>query len=287
MTQTYRNIALIDGSNMLHRAWHMAKPRQRTSDGMEVGAIWLFSQMVAKMHRRMMSGKIPPSHIAIFFDPEHETTWRRKIYAPYKADRPEMDAALVAQIPMMRDMCKAIGFGVGLCATHEADDLIAAYAEDAAACGGRATIISTDKDLMQLVRPGVLQYHPMMDKFFTQAEVEKKFEVGPDMLGDFLALAGDKSDGVPGAPGVGPKTAVALLKQFGSLEALLARSSEIEKPGWRKKIEENDEMIRLSRKLVALDDEGAPRVIEPADMISSSEQEVSVRMDEWRSNFAT
>jgi DNA polymerase I len=282
MTQTYRNIALIDGSNMLYRAWNMAKPRARSSDGLEVGAVWLFSQMVAKIHRRMMSGRIPPSHIAIFFDPAREATWRRAIFPEYKSGRPPMDELLVPQVPLMMEMCEVIGLGVGLCDTHEADDLIAAYAEDAAACGGRATIISSDKDLMQLVRPRILQYHPMMDKFFTESEVEKKFDIPPALLGDFLAMAGDKSDGIPGAPGVGPKTAVALLKQFGSLDAILEGTAEIESKAWRKRIEENADLVRMSRRLVALDSANAPRVIAPDQMVALSEMELAGRLDEWR-----
>jgi len=261
-----KHLCVIDGSNMLHRAWAMGRPRQREHDGLEVGAAWLFSQMLSKLLRRMTEGRLPPSHVAIFFDPSREASWRREVFAQYKAHRDEMDPALRAQIPLMKDCARAMGVAEATAPKHEADDMIAAYVEDAVAQGARATIVSADKDLMQLVRPGVLQINPVSDAWFTESGVEKKFGVPPQRVGDFLALAGDAGDGVPGAPGIGPKTAVKLLNEFGDLATLLARCEEIERKSWRKIISENKAQIRLSRMLVALDAAGAPRPLGADDM---------------------
>lgn len=265
-----KHLCVIDGSNMLHRAWAMGRPRQRAKDGLEVGAAWLFSQMLSKLLRRMTEGRMPPSHVAIFFDPPREASWRREVYAKYKAHRDEMDPVLRAQIPLMKDCARAIGVAEATASRHEADDMIAAYVEDAVAAGARASIVSSDKDLMQLVRPGVLQINPVSDVWFTSAQVEKKFDVPPERVGDFLALAGDAGDGVPGAPGIGPKTAAKLLREFGSLAALLARCEEIERPSWRKIIVDNKAQIRLSRLLVALDAAGAPRSLTVEEMRAPS-----------------
>ena len=252
------HLCVIDGSNMLHRAWAMGQPRQR-ADGLEVGATHLFGQMMMKLMRRMLGGTRPPSHIAIFFDPSRETTWRREVFAGYKADRPAMDQALADQIPLMKQMCAAMGVAHATAPTHEADDLIAAYVEDGAARGDFCSVISTDKDLMQLVRPGVMQFNTVQDRWFNERAVEEKFGVPPQLLGDLLALAGDKVDGIPGAPGIGAKSACALITQFGSVGAILRRSAEIERASWRRIIEDNRQMIRMSRTLVALDHAGAPR----------------------------
>lgn len=264
------HLCVIDGSNMLHRAWAMGKPRLREHDGLQVGAAWLFSQMLSKLLRRMNEGRIPPSHVVIFFDPSREDSWRREVFAGYKAHRDEMDPALKEQIPLMKDCARAMGVAEATAPRHEADDLIAAYVEDAVKLGARASIVSSDKDLMQLVRPGVMQVNPVTDVWFTPAAVEGKFGVGPELVGDFLALAGDSGDGVPGAPGIGPKSATQLLKDFGSLASLLAGCENIERKSWRKIISENKEQIRMSRMLVALDDAGAPRPLSVDEMRAPS-----------------
>jgi len=278
---TADHLCVIDGSNMLHRAWAMGRPRARTADGLEVGASWLFSQMLVKLLRRMDAGHASPTHVAIFFDPPREDSWRREVSADYKAHRDAMDPALRAQIPIMIEACRAIGLASATAPRHEADDMIAAYAEDAAAAGARVSIISSDKDLMQLVRPGVMQMNAASDTWFNEAAVEKKFGVPPSLVGDFLALAGDSSDGVPGAPGIGPKSASALLCKFGSLGGLLGRAEQIERASWRRIICENKEQIRMSRMLVALDVDGAPRSLS-WDEVRTPRPGFAGRAQQWR-----
>jgi DNA polymerase I len=275
------HLCVIDGSNMLHRAWAMGQPKTRT-DGLEVGATHLFGQMMMKLLRRMLNGRKPPTHLVIFFDPSRSDTWRREVYEGYKADRPPMDEGLAAQIPLMKEMCSAMGVAQATAPRHEADDLIAAYVEDAVVRGDFCSIVSTDKDLMQLVRPNVMQLNTVQDKWFNEAAVEKKFAVKANQVGDYLALAGDKVDGIPGAPGIGPKSAQALLEQFGTLGSLLRRADEIEKKGWRKIVTENREVIRLSRMLVSLDDAGCPRPLTLQAMRAPSAARAWTGLEEWR-----
>lgn len=275
------HLCVIDGSNMLHRAWAMGQPKTR-QDGLEVGATLLFGQMMMKLLRRMLNGRKPPTHLVIFFDPSRTDSWRREVFEGYKASRPPMEDALAAQIPLMKDMCAAMGVAHATAPRHEADDLIAAYVEDAVERGDFCSIVSTDKDLMQLVRPGVLQLNTVQDKWFNEAAVEEKFGVKASQVGDFLALAGDAIDGVPGAPGIGPKSAVSLLEQFGTLGAMLRRAEEIERKGWRKIISENREIIRLSKMLVSLDHAGAPRPISLKAMASPTAAQAWIGLEEWR-----
>lgn len=275
------HLCVIDGSNMLHRAWAMGQPRQR-ADGLEIGATHLFGQMMMKLMRRMLGGSRPPSHIAIFFDPSRETTWRREVFAAYKADRPAMDQALADQIPLMKQLCAAMGIAHATAPTHEADDLIAAYAVDAVARGDFCSVVSTDKDLMQLVRPGVMQLNTVQDRWFNERAVEEKFGVPPHLLADLLALAGDKVDGIPGAPGIGAKSACALITQFGSVGSILRRSGEIERASWRRIIEENRQIIRMSRTLVALDHAGAPRPLSLAVLQAPSQEKAYHGLETFR-----
>ncbi len=229
------------------------------ADGIDVGATVLFGQMMMKLLRRMLNGRRPPTHLAIFFDPSRTHSWRREIFSQYKADRPPLEEAFAIQIPLMKELCAAMGVAHATAPRHEADDLIAAYVEDAVQRGDMCSIISSDKDLMQLVRPGVLQLSAVQDKWYNEAAVTEKFGVETRQVGDFLALAGDRVDGIPGAPGIGPKSAQVLLGEFGTLGAILRRAEEIERKNWRKIITENREVIRLSRMLVSLDHAGSPR----------------------------
>ncbi len=280
-TRRKGHLCVIDGSNMLHRAWAMGRPTTR-ADGLEVGATILFGQMMMKLLRRVLNGRNPPTHLAIFFDPSRSQSWRREVFEGYKAARPPMDEALAAQIPLMKDMCKAMGVAHATAPRHEADDLIAAYVEDAVQRGDFCSIVSTDKDLMQLVRPGVLQLSTVQDKWYTEAAVEEKFKVKASQLGDYLALAGDSIDGVPGAPGIGPKSAVSLLEQFGTLGAMLRRAEEIERKGWRKIITENREIIRMSRMLVSLDHAGSPRPLSVSSLRAPTAAEAWMGLEDWR-----
>lgn len=273
------HLCVIDGSNMLHRAWAMGGSRIRP-DGAEVGAADLFSKMMMKLMRRMMEGRHPPSHVAIFFDPPREQSWRRKVYPGYKANRSDMDPALAAQIPIMQQMCGRAGIAWAVAPEHEADDLIAAYTEDAAAGNARCSIITTDKDLMQLVRPGVLQM--AKDKWFNEAAVFEKFGVPPIRVADFLALAGDTVDGVPGAPGIGAKTATRLLTEFGSLGAILRNPDQLSRPSWQKSVSQNREQIRMSRMLVSLDHAGAPRLLDEKTLRAPRMGEMYEGVQSWR-----
>lgn len=256
----------IDASNMLHRAWAMSDLEPRPADGRPIGATRLFGRMLAKLLRRMDSGRQPPSHIALFFDPPRETSWRRAVSAAYKAHRPPLDPDLAVQIPMMQEVCHAMGLAWAVAEHHEADDMIAAYVEDGVENGMRCTIVSTDKDLMQLVRPRVLQLDTVRDTWVDAAAVTRKFGVPPERLADFLALAGDSVDGIPGVPGIGPKAAVDLLAEFGSLGTLLRAPERILQPGRRTAVSAHAAQARLSRKLVALDSVGAPRLLEWQEM---------------------
>ena len=278
------HICVIDGSNMLHRAWAMS-PRQAGPEGQEIGATNLFSKMLAKMMRRMFEGRFPPTHVAIFFDPSREKSWRREVFPGYKADRPDMDPDLAGQIHLMQQVCEAMGIAWACAVKHEADDLVAAYVEDVAGAGGRCSILSTDKDLMQLVRPRVLQLNSVQEKWFTVDEVVKKFGVPPDRLGDFLALAGDKVDGVPGAPGIGPKSAVALIEEFGSLGGILRNAEKIERKSWRRSILENKEILRISRMLVSLDHAGAPRPLMMNAMTAPAPGRMQSGLQDWRATM--
>lgn len=275
------HLCVIDGSNMLHRAWAMGQPRKR-ADGLEVGATHLFGLMMMKLLRRMLNGRKPPTHIAIFFDPSSAEGWRREVFEAYKAERPPMDELLAAQIPLMKDMCTAMGVAHATAPRHEADDLIAAYVEDGVARGDFCSIISSDKDLMQLVRPGVMQLSAVQDKWFNEDAVAEKFGVTAAQVGDFLALAGDKVDGVPGAPGIGPKSAQALLGQFGTIGSMLRRAEEIERKAWKKIVVENKEMIRMSRMLVSLDHAGCPRPLALQVMRAPTAAYAWTGLEEWR-----
>jgi DNA polymerase I len=276
------HLCLIDGSNLLHRAWAMGTPRRRERDGAEVGATWLFTQMVGKLLRRMSEGRVPPTHLAVFFDPAREKSWRREIFPDYKAHRSEPEPDLVSQIALMQQFCADIGLGAATADRHEADDLIGAYTSDAAVRGWRVTIISSDKDLMQLVQPGVMQVNTMSDRWFNEAIVTEKFDVPPSQLRDYLAMAGDAADGVPGARGIGPKTAARLLKQFGNLDAILENTDQIASMSERAKIVASIEALRLSKILVSLDVDGAPRPLSDEQTRLSRQTTWHEIIDDWR-----
>lgn len=276
------HLCLIDGSNLLHRAWAMGTPRERQRDGLEIGATWLFTQMIGKLLRRMAEGKVPPTHLAVFFDPPREDSWRRSIFPEYKAHRSAPEPALVAQIALMKQFCIDIGLGAATAPQHEADDLIAAYTVDAAAKNWRVTIISSDKDLMQLVQPGVMQVNTISDTWYNEAVVTEKFGVPPERLGDFLSMAGDAADGIPGAKGIGPKKAAALLCEFGSLDAILAAPHLIKGKADQKNILEGMDALQVSRRLVALDAQGAPRCLTEADMCLPRQSAWYDVIETWR-----
>ena len=278
------HLILLDGSGFLHRAWSVA-PRERNAAGLEIGATKTFSMMVMKLLHRMDKGRIPPTGVCVFLDDGgRDQTWRRAISPAYKANRPDHDPSLLAQIPVIQEMCEAIGLRTGMVATHEADDLIAAYAEDGHAAGMNVGVISSDKDLMQIVRKGIMQFHPQTEKWFNSAKVEEKFGVGPELVADSLALTGDASDGVAGAPGVGVKIAAKLLREFGSLEELLANAEHIRTPACRKAVMENADTVRLARRLVSLDAVGCPRPFSLDAVTSPDPRFVWDQMEAWKAD---
>jgi len=244
------HLQLIDGSGFIFRAFHALPPLTRKSDGLPVGAIAGFCNMLYKQVEDNV-GHDAPTHVAVIFDAKGKT-FRSGIYPAYKANRPPAPEDLVPQFPIIREATRAFNLPCIEMDGFEADDIIATYAVQAREAGGRVTIISSDKDLMQLVGGGVEMLDPMKNKRIGIEEVEAKFGVGPDRVVDVQALAGDSVDNVPGAPGIGIKTAALLINEYGDLEALLARAEEIKQPKRRQTLIDNVEQIRVSRELVLL-----------------------------------
>ncbi len=244
------HLQLIDGSGFIFRAFHALPPLTRKSDGLPVGAIAGFCNMLYKQVEDN-AGHDAPTHVAVIFDAKG-MTFRSGIYPAYKANRPPAPEDLVPQFPIIREATRAFNLPCIELEGFEADDIIATYAAQARDAGGRVTIISSDKDLMQLVGGGVEMLDPMKNKRIGIEEVEAKFGVGPDRVVDVQALAGDSVDNVPGAPGIGIKTAALLINEYGDLEALLARAEEIKQPKRRQTLIDNVEQIRTSRELVLL-----------------------------------
>ncbi len=244
------HVYLIDGSGYIFRAFHALPPLTRPSDGLPVGAVHGFCAMLWKLLVETKASEAP-THIAVIFD-AGAVTFRNAIYDKYKAHRPPPPEELVPQFSLIRDAVKA--FNVA-CIEHdgyEADDLIATYAREAVERGGDVTIVSSDKDLMQLVRPGVVMLDTMKNKRIGREEVFEKFGVAPDKVVDVQALAGDSTDNVPGVPGIGVKTAAELITEYGDLDGLLAQAGAIKQPKRREKLIEFAEQARISRELVRL-----------------------------------
>ncbi|MEM1419854.1 MAG: DNA polymerase I [Pseudomonadota bacterium] len=245
------HVYLIDGSGFIFRAYHALPALTRKSDGLPVGAVAGFCNMLWKMLDGM-EGDDRPTHLAVIFD-KGSKSFRNEIYDQYKAHRPEPPEDLRPQFALIRDATRAFGLPCVEVENYEADDLIATYARQAEAIGAEVTIVSSDKDLMQLVTDRVGMLDPMKNRTIGHDEVIEKFGVAPTRVIDVQALAGDSVDNVPGAPGIGIKTAAQLIDQFGDLETLLARTEEIKQPKRRQTLIDHAEQIRLSAKLVALD----------------------------------
>ncbi|RAZ86081.1 DNA polymerase I [Cereibacter johrii] len=245
------HLHLIDGSAFIFRAYHALPPLTRKSDGLPVGAVAGFCNM---LFRYVENNKGPdaPTHVAVIFD-HSSKTFRNEIYPLYKAQRPEPPEDLRPQFPLTREATRAFNIACIETEGFEADDIIAALSCKARDAGGSVTILSSDKDLMQLVGDGVEMLDPMKNKRIGRDEVFEKFGVYPERVVDVQALAGDSIDNVPGAPGIGIKTAALLIQEYGDLESLLARAGEIKQPKRRAAIEENAEQIRISKRLVELD----------------------------------
>jgi DNA polymerase-1 len=272
MTQIHRPVGpgdrvfLVDGSSFVFRAYFQSiRQDQKYNyrlDRLPTGAVRLFATKLLQFIREGAAG-VKPTHLAIIFD-KSENSFRREIYPPYKAHRPDPPEDLVPQFPLMRAVVRAFGLRPVEQDRYEADDLIATYARQATERGAETLIISADKDLMQLIKPGVSMYDPASgeagakgsreERKIGEAEVLEYFGAGPDKVVDIQALAGDSTDNVPGAPGIGVKTAAQLIAEFGSLEQLLERASEIKQPKRRETLTnpETVKLIRISKQLVTL-----------------------------------
>ena len=244
------HVYLVDGSGYIFRAFHALPPLTRPSDGLPVGAVHGFCQMLWKLMQDAKAGR-GPTHIAVIFDASREN-FRNEIYKDYKANRPPAPEELIPQFSLIRDAVNAFNIACIEQDGYEADDLIATYTKDAVARGGDVTIVSSDKDLMQLIQPSVVMLDTMKNKSIGRDEVIEKFGVEPDRVVDVQSLAGDSVDNVPGVPGIGVKTAAELIKEYGDLDALLARAGEIKQPKRREKLIEFADQARISRELVRL-----------------------------------
>ena len=258
------HLHLIDGSAYIFRAYHALPPLTRKSDGLPVGAVAGFCNMISRYVDGNGSSKDAPTHVAVIFD-HSSKTFRNTIYPDYKANRPPAPEDLRPQFPLTRDASRAFNLATIEVEDFEADDIIATLARQAREAGGRVTIISSDKDLMQLVGGGVEMFDPMKNRQIGIDEVFEKFGVGPDRVVDVQSLAGDSVDNVPGAPGIGLKTAALLIQEYGDLDTLLARAGEIKQPKRRESLMDNAEKIRVSRELVRLR-EDAPLAITLDDL---------------------
>src|SRR6201997_3026590 len=243
---------LVDGSGFIFRAFHALPPLTRKSDGLPVGAVSGFCNMLWKLLVDMKASDDAPTHLAVVFD-KSEVTFRNKLYADYKAHRPPPPEDLVPQFPLVREATRAFGVPCLELPGYEADDLIAAYACKVRDLGGEVVIVSSDKDLMQLVGPQVAMLDTMKNLRIGHDQVVEKFAVPPEKVVDVQALCGDSVDNVPGAPGIGIKTASALILEYGDLDTLLARAGEVKQQKRRETLIEFADQIRLSRELVRLD----------------------------------
>ncbi len=250
------HLYLVDGSGYIFRAYHALPPLTRKSDGLPVGAVAGFCGM---LHKLLMGfGDEGPSHLAVIFDYSAES-FRNELYADYKAHRPPPPEDLRPQFPLIREATEAFGLPSIEMEGYEADDIIATYARQAQAAGAEVTIVSSDKDLAQLVGDGIEILKPGIqskpDEIVDAEGVREKFGVPPDKVIDVQALAGDSIDNVPGAPGIGVKTAAQLIGEYGDLDTLLARAEEIKQPKRRQTLIEHADQIRVSRELVRLKDD--------------------------------
>jgi len=244
---------LIDGSGYIFRAYYALPPLTRKSDGLPVGAVSGFCSMLFKLLEDSKSNENlqKPTHFAVIFDAARKT-FRNEIYSAYKANRSEAPDDLAPQFEYIRNSVIAFNLPSVDLPNYEADDLIATYAEQILAKGAKVTIVSSDKDLMQLYKKNVRLFDPMKNKFITAEDIVNKFGVGPEKVIDVQSLAGDSSDNVPGVPGIGVKTAAELINKYGTLEKLLDNVHEIKQNKRRETLTENKDKAIISKKLVTL-----------------------------------
>ncbi|MCV6575839.1 MAG: DNA polymerase I [Cohaesibacter sp.] len=247
------HLFLVDGSSYIFRAYHALPPLTRKSDGLPVGAVSGFCNMLWKLLQEGDKGLagVDPSHIAVIFDAKGDT-FRNEIYDQYKAHRPPAPEDLKPQFGLIKDAVRAFNIQAIEQVGYEADDIIATYVQKALIAGADVTIIGSDKDLMQLIQPGVVMVDTMKNKRISHDEVVEKFGVAPDRVVDVQALAGDSVDNVPGVPGIGIKTAALLINEFGDLDSLLAGAQTIKQKKRRENLVEFADQARISRDLVYL-----------------------------------
>lgn len=243
-----KHVYLVDGSGFIFRAFHGLPPMTRP-DGTPVNAVYGFVTMLMKL-----LSETDADHIAIIFDAKRKN-FRNDIYPEYKAHRPPPPDDLIPQFALIREAVEAFNLPAIQMEGYEADDLIATYTKQATALGAEVTVVSSDKDLMQLVGDKVIMFDAMKNRMIDAAGVVEKFGLGPDKVVDIQALAGDSSDNVPGVPGIGVKTAAQLIEEYGDLDAVLARAGEIKQPKRRENLIEHADLARISRELVRLKDD--------------------------------
>ena len=247
---------LIDGSGYIFRAYYALPPLSRKSDGLPTGAVSGFCSMLFKLleDSRADESKEKPTHFAVIFD-SAKKNFRNEIYKDYKANRTEAPEDLVPQFEYIRKSVKAFNLPSIELINYEADDLIATYVKEISKLGAKVTVISSDKDLMQLVSKNIRLYDPMKNKLIGEKEVIEKFGVKPNQVIDVQSLAGDTSDNIPGVPGIGVKTAAELINKYGDLDNLLKKASEIKQNKRRETLLQNSDKAILSKKLVTLKDD--------------------------------
>ena len=286
-------LCLIDGSAFIFRAYFALPGVTRASDGLAVGAVLGFCNQLWDLMDRLRLGRNAPTHLAVVFD-RPEKTFRHALYPAYKAHRPPAPEDLIPQFDLVRQATAAFGVAGLELAGYEADDLIAAYACHARDAGGKVTIVSQDKDLMQLVCERVSMFDTFRHGWIGHDHVVGKFGVAPNRVVDVQALCGDAVDNVPGAPGIGIKIASALINEYGDLDAVLARAGEVRQAGRRRSLIDFADQIRLSRELVRLDC-AAPLPLPLADLAVTSPERAALgafleamefrslarRVDEW------
>ena len=247
---------LVDGSGYIFRAYYALPPLSRKSDGLPTGAVSGFSSMLFKLLEEVRSddSKNKPTHFAVIFDSARKN-FRNEIYKDYKANRSEAPDDLAPQFEYIRKAVKAFNLPSIEQINYEADDLIATYAKQIISLGAKVTIISSDKDLMQLVSNKIRLFDPMKSKVIGEKEVIEKFGVKPNQVVDVQSLAGDSSDNIPGVPGIGIKTASELINKFKTLENLLKKAGEIPQKKRKETLINNKDLALISKKLVTLKDD--------------------------------
>ena len=247
------NYYLIDGSGYIFRAYYALPPLSRKSDGLPTGAVAGFCNMLFKLleDAKSLENKSRPTHFAVIFDSARKN-FRNDIYSDYKANRSDAPDDLIPQFDYIRKSVEAFNLPSIELTNYEADDLIATYSEQIIKRGENVTVVSSDKDLMQLYKKNLRIYDPMKNKFISEEDIQKKFGVSADKVVDVQSLAGDSSDNVPGVPGIGIKTAADLINEYGSLEKLLLNTKKIKQNKRRETLIENREKAIISKKLVTL-----------------------------------